>query len=61
MKFREECYETHLFLFLICINLPFVAKTVIREEILIGNPAADRLKLWIPDRDIRANNLHSGR
>jgi len=35
------------------VNLPPVPKTVIPEVILIGNPAFNRLKLWIPDKDIR--------
>ena len=38
---------------LISINLPLVAKAVIPEEILIGNPASNRLQLWIPDKEIR--------
>ncbi len=38
---------------LICINLPPVLKTVIPEATLIGNPASNRLKSWIPDKNIR--------
>jgi hypothetical protein len=35
------------------VNLPSDPNTVIPEAILIGNPASNRLKLWIPDKDIR--------
>jgi hypothetical protein len=38
---------------LISSNLPPDPKTVIPEAILIGNPASDRLKFWIPDKGIR--------
>ncbi len=35
------------------INFPLVTNFVIPETILIGNPAFNYLKLWIPDKDIR--------
>jgi hypothetical protein len=42
-----------IFILPISVDLPLVLKTVIPEAILIGNPAANRLKLWIPDKGIR--------
>ncbi len=39
--------------YLISVNLPPVFKTVIFEATLIGNPASNRLKRWIPDKVIR--------
>jgi hypothetical protein len=39
--------------YLISINLPPVPETVIPEAILIGNPASNLLKSWIPDTSTR--------
>jgi hypothetical protein len=37
---------------LISANLPQNPKCVIPEALLIGNPAFNRPKSWIPDKDI---------
>ncbi len=46
---------------LININLPLVVKTVIPEEVLIGNPASNRLNYGSPIKTFGDDNLHSGR
>ncbi len=45
------------FLYKSIVNLPTVPKTVNPEVILIGNPASNRLKLWVPDKDIRGMTI----
>lgn len=42
-----------IFFVLISTDLPQALKIVIPEEILIGNPAFNWLKSWIPDKGIR--------
>jgi hypothetical protein len=37
----------------ISVNLPSAFETVNPETILIGNPASNQLKSWIPDTGIR--------
>ena len=48
MNLQEETYCN-----LNSANLPPTPKTVIPEAVLIGNPASNRLKLWIPDKGLR--------
>jgi len=38
---------------LINVNLPPAPKSVIPEEVLIGNPASNQLNLWISDKGYR--------
>jgi hypothetical protein len=38
---------------LISVKLPRILKTVIPEATVIGNPASNRLNVWIPDKEIR--------
>jgi hypothetical protein len=38
---------------LISANLPQNTKSVIPEALLVGIPASNRPKSWIPDKDVR--------